>query len=203
MSSAPKMALTEPKPMAKTANPGPLGLAAFGITTVALCSIHAGLLPPEASGAVVPLAFAFGGLTQMIAGVLEFKNGNTFGTVAFTAYGAFWLWYSLLIWTVAAGWTKPPAAAGVGTILLAWGVFTLYMWLPTFRANKGVFTVFLLLWITFFLLAGSDFGWGAGKKVGGIVGLATGIAALYVSFAEMMNITFERTVIPLGRPFVS
>src|SRR5271157_1798865 len=181
MASAAKPAL-EATAVPKPANPAPLGLAAFGVTTVVLCSINAGFLPPEATAAVVPLAFAFGGLAQLITGILEFKNGNTFGTVAFTAYGAFWLWYSLLVWTIGAGWIKPPAMVGVATTLLMWGVFTLYMWIATFRANKGVFVTFLLLWITFFLLAGGDYGWRPGKRLGGMVGIATGAVALYVSF---------------------
>jgi uncharacterized protein len=79
----------------KTANPAPLGLAGFGLTTVILSSINAGLLPAEAVSAVVPLAFSFGGFAQILAGILEFRNGNTFGTVAFTAYGSFW-WWSVL-----------------------------------------------------------------------------------------------------------
>ncbi len=202
MASAPKPALEVPAAPAKVANPAPLGLAAFGVTTVVLCSINAGFLPPDAISAVVPLAFAFGGLAQLIVGVLEFKNGNTFGTVAFTAYGCFWLWFSMLMWTVGAGWIKPPAAVGLGMTLAMWGVFSLYMWIPTFKSNKGIFTTFLLLWITFFLLAGADFGWAPGKKLGGLVGLATGIVALYVSFAEVMNATFGREIMPLGKPLV-
>jgi len=202
MASAAKPALAVPAPSVKMANPAPLGLAAFGVTTVVLCSINAGFLPPEAVAAVVPLAFAFGGLAQLITGVLEFTNGNTFGTLAFTAYGAFWLWFSLLHWTVGAGWMKPPAAVGVGGVLAAWGVFTFYLWICTFKANKGVFLTFLLLWITFFLLAGGDFGWASGKKLGGLVGLATGLVALYVSFAEVLNGTFGREALPLGRPIL-
>jgi uncharacterized protein len=101
---------------------------------------------------------------------------------------------------VGAGWIKPPAMAGVATTLLMWGVFTLYMWIATFRANKGVFVTFLLLWITFFLLAGGDYGWRPGKRLGGLVGIATGAVALYVSFAEVMNSTFAREVVPLGKP---
>lgn len=197
-----KAAPPEPLPLPKAVNPAPLGLAAFGLTTVVLSSINAGLLPPEATAAVVPLAFAFGGLGQLIAGVLEFANGNTFGTVAFTAYGAFWWWYAFLVWTIGAGWIKPPAPAGVAATLLMWGVFTLYMWIATFKANKGVFTTFLLLWITFFLLAGGDFGWAPGKKLGGIVGVMTGAVALYVSFAEVMNSVFSREIVPLGTPLI-
>ena len=202
MATSAKLALEAPTTYPKAANPAPLGLAAFGVTTVVLCSIHAGLLPPEAAAAVVPLAFAFGGLAQFVVGVLEFKNGNTFGTVAFTAYGAFWLWYSLLVWTIGAGWIKPPAAAGVGAVLAMWGVFTLYMWAATFKSSKGIFTTFLLLWMTFFLLAAGDFGWIAGKKLGGLVGMATGVVALYVSFAEVMNETFGRQLLPVGRPLI-
>jgi len=202
MATAAKPALEVPVALPKAANPGPLGLAAFGVTTVVLSSINAGLLPPEATAAVVPLAFAFGGLAQIVTGILEFANRNTFGTVAFTAYGAFWWWYALLVWTIGAGWIKPPAAVGVGITLAMWGVFTFYMWICTFKANKGVFTTFLLLWVTFFLLAGGDFGWAAGKKMGGFLGLATGVVALYVSFAEMVNATFGKEALPLGKPVI-
>jgi succinate-acetate transporter protein len=149
------------------------------------------------------LAFAYGGVAQIIAGVLEFKNGNTFGTVAFTSYGLFWWWYAFLLWTVGAGWLKPPAPAAVGVALLMWGVFTLYMWIATFRASLAVWSVFLFLWITFFLLAAADLGLGADWKVrGGWMGLLTGIDALYVSFAEVTNATFRKNVIPLGSPIL-
>ena len=191
-----------PQSLPKVANPAPLGLAGFGLTTVLLSCINAGLLPAEAATAVVPLAFAFGGGAQIIAGILEYANGNTFGMVAFTSYGFFWWWYAFMVWTVGAGWIKPPAPSGVATALLLWGVFTFYMWIATFRANKGVWTVFLLLWATFFLLAAGDFGWAAGKIIGGWVGVATGVAALYVSFGEVTNGAFGRPVIPLGTPII-
>lgn len=183
----------------RVANPAPLGLAGFGLTTVVLSAINAGLLPKEATPAVVPLAFAFGGVAQIVAGALEFKNGNTFGTVAFTSYGLFWWWFALLNWTIGAGWIKPPAPVGVGVTLLMWGVFTFCLWIATFRSNLAVWSVFLLLWITFFLLAGGDLGLGTGT-LGGWLGLATGIDALYVSFAEIANEAFQRTVLPLGSP---
>jgi succinate-acetate transporter protein len=202
MATAAKPALEVPAPSPKVANPAPLGLAAFGVTTVVLCSINAGILPSEATAAVVPLAFAFGGLAQLITGVLEFKNGNTFGTVAFTAYGAFWLWFSMLVWTIGAGWLKPPAPQGVGTVLAMWGVFTFGLWICTFRANKAIFSTFLCLWITFFLLASGDFGWTTGKKLGGVVGLVTGLIALYASFAEVLNATAGKEVIGLGEPII-
>ena len=185
----------------KPANPAPLGLVGFGLTTVVLSSINAGLLTRDALPAVVPLAFAFGGLAQILAGIMEFKNGNTFGTVAFTSYGLFWWWFAFLQWTVGAGWIQPPAPAGLGVTLLLWGIFTLYMWVSTFRSNFALWSVFLLLWITFFLLAGGDFGLGTGR-LGGWIGLITGLDAMYVSFAEVTNGTFGRTVLPLGAPLI-
>jgi succinate-acetate transporter protein len=190
----------------KIANPAPLGLAGFGLTTVVLSAINAGVITGDNAAllaVVVPLAFAYGGVAQIIAGVLEFKNGNTFGMVAFTSYGLFWWWYALLLWTVGAGWIKPPAGNAVGLTLLLWGVFTLYMWIPTFRASLAIWTVFLFLWITFFLLAGGDLGMGSSWHIaGGWLGLITGIDALYVSFAEVTNATFDRTVVPLGAPIL-
>ena len=193
--------------VAKSANPGPLGLAAFGLTTVVLSAINAGLLPHEAVPAVVPLAFAYGGVAQIIAGVLEFKTGNTFGMVAFTSYGLFWWWFALLQWTIGAGWLKAPPAVAGGTVLLMWGVFTLLMWIVSFRLSKAVWSVFLLLWITFFLLAWGDYGYSLGSvtcgQVGGYFGLATGIDALLVAFIEILNATAGKMVIPVGKPFVA
>lgn len=185
------------------ANPAQLGLAGFGLTTVVLSSINAGLLTgdgPTLTAVVVPLAFAYGGVGQIIAGVLEYKNGNTFGTVAFTSYGLFWWWYAFLLWTVGAGWIKPPDARAIGVTLLMWGVFTLLMWIPTFRLNLCLWSIFLLLWITFFLLAGADLGMGQGWRVaGGWLGLLTGLDALYLSFAEVTNATVKKNWLPVGK----
>lgn len=185
----------------KSANPGPLGLAGFGLTTVVLSAINAGLLPHEAIPVVVPLAFAYGGVAQIIAGILEFRTGNTFGMVAFTSYGLFWWWFALLQWTIGAGWLKAPPPAAGGVVLLMWGLFTLLMWIVTFRLNLGVFSIFLLLWITFFLLAGGDFGYGTGRT-GGYVGILTGLDALFVAFVEVLNATAGRIVVPLGAPIL-
>ena len=199
-SSAP--VVSRPKP----ANPGPLGLAGFGLTTVVLSAINAGLLPHEAVAAVVPLAFAYGGVAQLIAGVLEFKAGNTFGMVAFTSYGLFWWWFALLQWTVGAGWLKAPPPVAGGTVLLMWGFFTLLLWIVTFRLSKAVWSIFLLLTITFFLLAWGDFGYSIGSlpcgMIGGYFGLATGFDALVVAFFELLNATAGRAIVSLGKPFV-
>lgn len=183
------------------ANPAPLGLVGFGLTTVVLSLINAGVLPKDALPAVVPLAFAFGGLAQIFAGFMEFRNGNTFGTVAFTAYGLFWWWFAFLHWTVGAKLIAAPTPVSIGVTLLMWGIFTLYMWISTFRSNFALWSVFLLLWITFFLLAGGDFGFGTGK-LGGWVGLVCGLTAMYVSFAEVTNEAFRRPILPLGTPIL-
>ena len=190
----------------KTANPGPLGLAGFGLTTVVLSAVNAGMLPPASVAAVVPLAFAYGGVAQLIAGALEFKAGNTFGMVAFPSYGLFWWWFALMKWTVGAGWLATPPASAVAVTLLMWGVFTFLLWIVSFRLSKGVWSIFLLLWITFFFLAGGDFGylicsWSCGK-IGGWLGLLTGIDTLIVAFVEVLNATAGRVVIALGQPLI-
>lgn len=193
--------VSSPPPF-KTANPGPLGLAGFGLTTIVLSCINAGILSSTCVNAVVPLAFAYGGIAQLIAGWLEFNTGNTFGMVAFTSYGLFWWWFALLKWTVGAGWLTAPPAYGVALTLLAWGVFTLLLWIVAFRLSKGVWSIFLLLWVTFFLLAAGDFGYPGFGKLGGYIGLLTGIDALMVAFIEVLNATAGRAVISLGRPLI-
>ena len=198
--------VASPTPALKTANPGPLGLAAFGLTTVVLSCVNAGMLPPAAVAAVVPLAFAYGGLAQIIAGVLEFKTGNTFGMVAFTSYGVFWWWFAFMKWTVGAGWLQTPPASGVAVTLLMWGVFTFLLWIVSFRLSRAVWSIFLLLWITFFFLAAGDFGYLIGSlscgMIGGYFGLLTGIDALVVAFIEVLNATAGRVVISLGQPLI-
>jgi len=190
-------------PNIKVANPGPLGLFGFGVTTCLLSSINAGLIPPASITAVIPLAFAYGGTAQFVAGIMELRLGNTFGGVAFTSYAMFWWWFSLMVWTVGAGWLKPSAPSGVATALLIWGVFTFLLWIVTFRLNKILWSVFLLLTITFFLLAAKDYGLGdVYGKLGGYFGLATGIDAILLAFFELLNAVAGYTVVPLGSPIV-
>lgn len=185
-----------------TANPAPLGLVGFGLTTVLLSLINANLLPDAGVVVVLPLAIAFGGTIQLFAGLLEYREGNTFGTVAFCGYGAFWWWFALLelfglngiIDTGAQGVTSV-----IGVTLILWGVFTMYMWIGTFRLNWALWSVFLTLWITFYLLGVGDF-FGIEWLVvaGGWVGILTGALAMYTSFGEVTNWAFDETVVPLG-----
>ena len=188
----------EPK---KLANPAALGLAGFGLTTVLLSLLNAGALPADTVNAIIPLAFAYGGAAQLVAGILEYGNGNTFGTVAFISYGMFWWWFALMNWTIGAGWMKPPSGTAVGITLLLWGIFTLYMWIPTFKMTRALWLIFLTLWVTFFLLAAGEFtGGGFWAHAGGDLGVLCGALALYASFAIVTNETFGRVIIPVGEP---
>ena len=186
----------------KQANPAALGLVGFGLTTVMLSLINAGVLPKGGEPVVLPLAFAFGGLIQIIAGLLEFKCGNTFGMVAFLAYGAFWWWFAFLILLGSHGVLDlSQAGSTIAVTLIGWGVFTLYMWVGTFKLNMALWWVFLTLWITFFLLGfGALYGVSAVSRAGGWVGLLCGLIAMYTSFAVVTNETFNRVVIPVGSP---
>jgi succinate-acetate transporter protein len=186
------------------ANPAPLGLVGFGLTTVVLSLINAGVLPLGGEQVVIPLAFAYGGIIQMIAGLLEFRTGNTFGTVAFLSYGAFWWWFALLILLGGHGVLDlSHAGSTIAVTLIGWGVFTLFMWISTFRLSRALWLIFLTLWITFFLLGFGDLlGIHALNKAGGAIGLVCGLMAMYTSFALVTNATFGRTVIPVGAPSV-
>jgi uncharacterized protein len=182
------------------ANPAGLGLVAFGLTTVLLSLVNAGVLPAGGEGVVIPLALAFGGLMQIFAGAFEFKLGNTFGMTAFLSYGAFWWWFAFLLLFAHNHWIDISAAGPtVGVALLLWGVLTLYLWISTFRLPKILFLVFLTLWVTFGLLgvgaitANTQF-----THLGGWLGIVCGTLAMYGSFGIVTNATFGRTVVPLG-----
>src|SRR5487761_225224 len=182
------------------ANPAPLGLVGFGLTTVILSLINAGVLPKGGEQVVIPLALAYGGLIQILAGLLEFRTGNTFGQVAFLSYGAFWFWFALLILLGGHGVLDlSQAGSTIAVTLLGWGVFTLYMWVSTFRLNKALWWVFLTLWVTYFLLGlGILLGMPILSQSGGYLGLVCGTIALYTSFGVVTNTTFGKPVIPLG-----
>jgi hypothetical protein len=186
------------------ATPAPLGLFAFGMTTCALSAVNAGLLPVAGLPILLPMALAFGGLAQVIAGIVEFRNGETFGATAFTSYGFFWIWFALTQWTVGTGLIKVDAAAATpmaGTILLLWGVFTTLLWVATFRLSKLLCLLFALLAVTFFLLAAAHFGLQTGKP-GGWLGLLTGVVAIILGFADLMNAMAKRIILPTGVPFI-
>jgi succinate-acetate transporter protein len=180
------------------ADPGPLGLAAFALTTFVLSMFNSGLVGSGGEPIVFGLALAYGGLAQLLAGMWEFRTGNTFGAVAFTSYGAFWLSF----WAFVQFFEKsvPAADAGhaVGLFLIAWGIFTTYMFIASLRTTAAISLVFFLLAITFFVLGIGNAGAHTGiVKLGGWIGLATAIAAWYASFAAVTNSTFGRIVLPV------
>jgi uncharacterized protein len=183
---------------AHIADPAPLGLAAFALTTFFLSFVNAGLLPATVEPVVFGLALAYGGGAQLLAGMWEFTKGNTFGATAFSSYGAFWLSFWWL--TAHLDSYKIPAAdvgKGVGLYLIAWGIFTAYMTVAASRVSGAVLAVFTLLTLTFVVLGIGDLTTTAGiTKLGGWLGIATALAAWYASFAGVTTFAFKRPIVP-------
>jgi succinate-acetate transporter protein len=182
----------------KIADPGPLGLAAFAMTTFVLSMFNADLVSRSGEAIVFGLALAYGGIAQVLAGMWEFRTGNTFGAVAFTSYGAFWISFWAFVQFYAAGVPAADAGHAVGLYLIAWGIFTAYMSIAALRTSAAVLAVFVLLTATFFVLGiGNARASDTLIKTAGWLGLATAAAAWYASFAAVTNATFGRTVIPV------
>lgn len=180
----------------RTANPAPLGLMGFGMTTILLNLHNAGII--ALGGAILAMGIFYGGLAQVLAGLMEWRKGNTFGTTAFTSYGFFWL--SLVaIWLFPAlGIWEAESKQAMAFYLALWGVFTAYMFVATLRTNRGMQFVFLTLALLFFGLAAGDATGMASLTVGsGYLGIACGASAVYVAMAEVLNECYGRTVLPL------
>ena len=179
-------------------DPAPLGLAAFALTTFVLSFFNAGLVSDKGVPVVLGLALAYGGLAQLLAGMWEFRNNNTFGATAFTSYGAFWISFFVLQQFHAKEIPASHLGAAVGLYLIAWGIFTTYMWIASFRVSVAVNLVFLLLAATFIVLGiGEANGTDSIVKAGGWIGIATAVVAWYASFASVTNKTFGRIVLPV------
>jgi succinate-acetate transporter protein len=197
-SEEPTQSTAQPTAGWKIADPGPLGLAAFALTTFVLSMYNAGIMDAKGEPIVFGLAFAYGGLAQLLAGMWEFRTGNTFGAVAFTSYGAFWISFWAFEQFYAKSVPESVAGGAVGLYLVAWGFFTTYMFVASLRTTGAIALVFLLLAATFLLLGIGEWTTTTGiAKAGGIVGLATAAAAWYASFAAVTNSTFGRTVMPV------
>jgi succinate-acetate transporter protein len=188
---------TAPVSSWKPADPGPLGLAGFAMTTFVLSMFNSNLVDGRGLPVVLGLALAYGGIVQLLAGMWEFRTGNTFGAVAFCSYGAFWISF----WALQVFYAKDiggNAGHAVGVYLWAWAIFTAYMTVAALRVSGAVLLVFALLTVTFILLAIGAVGAHASvTHWGGYLGLATAAAAWYASFAVVTNSTFGRTVLPV------
>jgi len=208
----------------KTANPAPLGLLGFGMTTVLLNFVHNARLGPV-DGMILGMGIFYGGLAQIIAGILEYKKGNTFGTTAFTSYGLFWLSFVALNWlgmgTVASHGIWPfssyaPVITGYSTPWLVsqealmayffmWGLFTFLMFFGTLKTNRALQFVFMSLAILFFLLAAKSAVLAYSPttdvelftRITGVEGIICGMSAVYLAIAEILNEAHGKTVLPI------
>jgi succinate-acetate transporter protein len=189
------------------ANPAPLGLMGFGVTTFVLSMMNANLVSFDKNVTVVlGMAIAYGGLAQFLAGMWEFRTGNTFGAVAFTSYGAFWISFYFLVQVQLPGLIKAgDVNNALGLYLWAWGIFTGVMFLCSFRGPIAVSVVLFLLTATFvFLGIGNSDASNNVVHIGGFVGLATAAAAVYTAAALILESTYGRVVLPFGaRPPVT
>lgn len=183
------------------ANPAPLGLMGFALTTILLNIHNAGFY--ELNSMILGMGIFYGGLAQVIAGIMEWKKNNTFGTLAFTSYGFFWITL-VAVWLMPTMFPDAKQAAAPNELALAWffvfwGLFSGYMFIGTLRLSRALQVVFGLLTILFFLLAIRDFGGGAiFGKIAGWEGILTGLSALYAAMAQILNEVNRRVVLPLG-----
>ena len=181
----------------KLANPAPLGLAGFGLTTFILNIVNADLVAKESIGMVLPVGLFYGGLAQFLAGMWEMKKDNTFGFTAFSSFGAFWMALAIMVILEDTEVVAPVPKNGLTVFLCAWGLFTGYMTIGTLKLSRALQTVFASLTILFFLLA-----WGEHNetvmKIAGWEGIFCALSALYASAALVINETWGGYVLPLG-----
>jgi succinate-acetate transporter protein len=178
-------------------NPAPLGLAAFGMTTLVLNAFNSGVVDKASEGLVWPLGLFFGGIAQFAAGMWEAKKNNTFGFTAFSSFGAFWLFLALTKILQNTGTIEKVQPEGSSLFLVAWGIFTAYMFVGTIKISRALQAVFGTLTILFFLLAigAHDGTW---EKIAGWEGMVCAGTALYASFAMIVNETWGGQILPLG-----
>ena len=184
------------------ANPAPLGLMGFGMTTVLLNIHNAGFI--ALGSMILAMGIFYGGLAQIIAGILEYRKGNTFGVTAFTSYGLFWLSFVALVVipNLITGITAPDSTA-LAAYLFMWGLFTFMMFISTLKKNKALQFVFISLAILFWLLALGDFTGNATiTMIAGYEGIICGLSAIYLAMAEVINETYGKTILPIGSPTI-
>jgi uncharacterized protein len=181
-----------------TGNPAPLGLLGFGMTTVLLNLHNAGFY--ELNAMILAMGICYGGIAQIIAGMMEWRKGNTFATTAFISYGLFWLSLVALIVLTKLGWGVATNDKAMAAYLFMWGLFTLVMFLGTLRLNRALQFVFASLALLFFLLAYGDFASSSPgfKHFTGYEGIICGFSAIYAGLAQVLNELYGRVVLPLG-----
>ena len=180
---------------ATLANPAPLGLMGFGMTTVLLNLHNVGLF--RMNSMILAMGIFYGGVAQVIAGIMEFRKGNTFGTTAFTSYGLFWLSLVFLILFPLGNPEFAPDNSAMAAYLFLWGLFTFIMFFGTLRANRALQTVFSTLALLFFLLAIARF-IPTVLPLAAVVGIFCGFSAFYLALAEVLNEAHGKTVLPIG-----
>jgi succinate-acetate transporter protein len=180
------------------ANPAPLGLMGFGMTTVLLNIHNAGFF--GISAVILAMGIFYGGIAQIIAGCFEFKKGNTFGTTAFTSYGLFWLTLVFLIYFNGKFGISPNEGTFMACYFFMWGLFTFFMWIGTWKTTRALQIVFLSLTILFWMLAARDgFGWSETWAIAtGYEGIFCGFSAIYCAMAQVLNESFGKVILPLG-----
>jgi succinate-acetate transporter protein len=181
-----------------TANPGPLGLLGFGITTVLLNFHNAGFY--ELNSMILAMGICYGGLAQIVAGMMEWRKGNTFATTAFISYGLFWLSLVALIVLTKLGWGAASDNTAMAAYLAMWGLFTAVMFVGTLQLSRALQVVFATLTILFFLLAYAYFANASAgfKHFTGYEGIFCGFSAIYTGLAQVLNELFGKTILPLG-----
>ncbi len=180
-----------------TANPAPLGLFGFGLTTVLLNLHNAGLI--GTGSMIVAMGLFYGGLAQIIAGVMEWKKKNTFGMVAFTSYGFFWISLVALLVLPKLGFAEASDRSAMAAYLFVWGLFSVVLFVATLKMNRAIMLVFFALCILFFLLAAGDATGNATiTRIAGYEGILCGLGAMYIGAAQVLNEVYGRTVLPLG-----
>lgn len=178
-------------------NPAPLGLLAFGLTTVLLNMHNADWF--ALSAMILGMGIFYGGLAQIVAGIMEWRKGNTFATTAFLSYGFFWLSLVGILTFPAMGIAAAPEPVAMAAYLFVWGLFTAVMFVATLRLNRALQVVFASLALLFFLLGLADItGSAAIGTIAGYEGMLCGAAAIYTGLAQVLNETYGRTVLPLG-----
>ena len=213
---------TAPAPVSSIADPAPLGLAAFALTTFLLSAKNAGWMTHATGSAWLGFAFAYGGLAQFCAGMWEFRRGNTFGATAFGTFGGFWiglaLWVELVANPAVAAIAKAPSTAAatvaslnhdLGWITLVFAIVSLYLWILTSQVNVVIFLVFFGLLVTLVILAIGNFDAGSALlptgtiKVGGYLGLVTALVAFYAAAAGVAAGMGGKLQFPVGKPLIS